>query len=481
MDVFKKCENVLLIFVVSFLFFLEIFFRSIGIPIIGGDAVFFYPIAENFAQQNGLFHPVMSPITSRGGALTWHGWLHPYVLGFLGRLFPDPFIGITISETLIVGIGCIGFTTTFCSAYREVSVYVKGAVVMSVVAVAFGYLGRPESLAFVLLVAGIASIHYLEEGAVRFGLVVVLWGGIGATQPTVALLIGPVLLGYMIISETNVHSALNKWLVVGAASVAATFLLTAVLYPYSVAEWINGLWQHSQKIASRGDTGRKLYYYFLQPSRFMQGGWYILAAACGTLLLWQSNETRNWGLVGVALIGAGLAWYTSIRVPPTRYNLFALLPVFTIIVQESLTKLEGVRLISATKILVILLGLSSVLITGRRSKVFIQSTHGPSRQEVAIKLDKIKENKICIDKGLLFSTYNPRRWDDFCLMDSKLPNGKERYAVVRQAGLGRLNPPKVKNYTILFDNFRNSGIYFGPLKIANTDDSYRFAIYKKIN
>ena len=481
-----KYKNISIILFVIILVLLEVLFRSAGVPIVIGDANFFYPIAQNFAEHNDLSHPVMSPIVDGGGRLIWHGWGHSYVLGFLGKLFSDSFIGVIMSETLIVGIGCIGFTITFCSAYKKANVYVKGAIVISVVAIAFGYLGRPESLSFVLLVAGIAAFHYLENSAFRWGVIVVLWGGIGTTQPTVALLVGPILLGYMVISEVEVRLALSKWLVVGAFSIATTLLLTAVFYPYSVADWIDGLWRHSQKIAARGDSDRTLYYYFLAPSRFMQGGWYALTVACGGLLLWQSGETRNWTLVGVALIGAGLAWYTSIRIPPTNYNLFALLPVFAIIVQESLTKIDSVVAARVIKAAVLILGLSSTLIVGRSTIVSVQSSNGPSRQNVVNKLNEligsqgeVERKSICMNKGILFSVYEPSEWDSFCSMNSKLPTGKEEYAVTMQAGLGRFKPPEVENYTVLFDNFRNNGIHFGPLKVANTDDSYRFAVYKR--
>lgn len=467
---------------ISFAICTEVAFRLNGVPIITGDAVWFYPVAENFSQYKSLIHPLMSPISDGGGPLVWHGWVHPYLIGLVGRLFFDPFLGVTISETIMVGLGCIIFAWIIVSSESDTSIFITASVTISVLVMAFSFFGRPESIAFVFLVAGLATLQYLEKRPLRLGSIVVFWGGVGATQPTVALLVGPILLGYFISSSSSPRSALFKWVMVGAMSVSFTLLLTVVLYPYSPVEWIEGLWMHSQKITDRGDSSRLLYYFMLQPSRFMQGGWFVLAAICGALLLWQYESTRDWWLLGVALIGVWIAWYTSIRVPPTRYNLFATFPLFAAFIYYTIDKLDGQKINIFVKSTVLLLGLCSVLIFGRRYIVLGRSLLGSDRNDVIRSVEALPDrSKVYVDKSILFSSYMPDEWVDFKTLGSKLPdkdNGK--YAIIKQSALGSLTPPEIEGYRILEESFNSEPIYFGPLKIANTDDSYNFAIYKRV-
>lgn len=477
----NKYQKYLIICCTLIVLFAELFFRLKGIPILTGDAVWFYPIAENFSQYRGLIHPVMSPISDGGGPLIWHGWLHPYIIGLFGRLFSDPFLGVTISETTLVGLGCLIFSWVIASTNGRNSVLIKTSVVISVVVMSFSFLGRPESIAFFLLVIGLGALQYFERSALKLGSIALLWGGIGATQPTVALLVGFALLGYFIISDPSPRSALVRWVVIGALSVSITFLLTLTIYPHSPIEWIEGLWMHSQKIANRGDSSRLLYYFMLQPSRFMQGGWFVLAAICGAVLLWQYDKIRDWWLLGIALVGIGVAWYTSIRIPPTRYNLFALFPLFVISIYYSVDKIKNKKIYLFVKSSILVLGIFSILIAGRRYMVLSRSILGTGCIEVANSVRELpRSSEISMDSSILFSCYKPDTWTDFNVMRSKLPRKNDgKYAVVKQSALGRINAPKIEKNELLTETFNEEKIYFGPIKIANTDDSYNFAIYER--
>ncbi len=461
------------------LFSIEVFFRLKGIPVPGGDSLFFYPASQFYHLHGELYNPIQSPIKSGGGYLNWHGWVHPYLIGLFDFGHSSSYISVTVSETIILGIGCLLFIKV-TESVKEASIWTASALVVSVTAVALSFLGRPESVAFVLLVSGVATLQHLNNSPLRFWLITLQWGILGATHPTVALLAGPALLVYLIASTPRSSLAVRRWTTLGAASVTTTFLLTTLIYPHSISDWIQGLWEHSQKISSRGRSGGLIYYYFLMPSRFMQGFWILFGYIFGSLLFLNFEfEDKKTILVPVVL-GSILVWYTSIRLPPASYNIFSFLPVISTLLLYYTYYTKSNKISFSVRYFIIFMGIISLLLISRRYLVFYNSINDqPLREDLRERVDKIPDCKsVFLDKGLLISSYSPKKWTDFHYIISKTSGINPDYLVIKQAQSGNNIPEKIDGYKIVDNEYSKKGIYLGPIKAANTPASYNFSIYR---
>lgn len=470
----------------------EIFFRIKGIPIPLYDSSVYYVPGIVFSESGNLSHPFWGlnsdgSFNPNGGPFLWHGWTHSYINGIAGRVFSGGLTGVRISETIIVSAGCIIFSDIISKIRKNGSVIVHLSALLSTTAVSFSMFGRPESVAFLLLVIGVFVLQRLEKGPKRAGLIVVVWGGLGATQPTVALLVGPILLGYLILKNSSSLSALTKWMAIGAASVLVTFLLTIFVCPYSLTDWINGLLAHAKKTAGRTDTGGLLYYYFLQGELFMQGLTFLFSTFILLIIPWNIGKSKSWFILTLLFLFYLISWYTSVRLPATNYNLFALYPIFLIFMLCSIDVFSASYKKKVSSLLVILVGIFAILILGRRYVIFDRSLEGASREEVKSAVDELPEkSEISINQSLLIAAYSPHEYSRFDRKSARFEKfskgdiGNESdYLVLRQARTERLTPPNIKGFKVVKETFDKNQIYFGPVKLSETDYSYNFAIYEK--
>lgn len=474
-------SNIYGITIVWVLVSVEIFFRVKGIPIPIDDATAYYVPGIVFSETNSLVHPFWAPEGGNAGPFLWHGWIHSYITGLLGGMFWDGFTGVRISETLIVAVGCTLFSNIISELQKNSSSILHIFAVLSTTIVSFSMFGRPESAAFTVLIAGVFVIQRFRQSSLRTGSIVLLWGLLGATQPTVALLVGPVLLGYLVLEKNSPLSALAEWIAIGGASVLVTFLLTSIVYPYSITEWINGLLIHAEKIATRSDFSGILHYYFLSADRFMQGLIFVFSIPVLFFIGRNIDKTKRVLFVATALIGVAITWYTAVRIPATRYNLFALYPLFMIIIAYGFVLFEGKYKKAITLSSILLIGVFSLLIVGRRYFVFGKSLGGASKKDVRRVVESLPDgSSISIDASLLIASYSSHKWHRFNTTRRSQLSRKSDYLILKQADSAELEPPSIDGFSLIKETFNKDPIFLGPIKLANTYDSYNFAVYKNI-
>jgi hypothetical protein len=263
-----------------------------------------------------------------------------------------------------------------------------------------------------------------------------------------------------------------------------TLLATATLYPYSLTDWIGGLLAHPKLGPSPADTGRFLYYFLLNPSQFMQGLW-IPAALYSIYLL--ASQNRKWWIVGITILSSIMFWYTALRIPSRSYNLFMFIPFFVWISMLAVNRLEYARRRKVICILVMVVGVFAIAILGRRYIVLQHSLFEGTRPQALV--EEVKsipmDQKIAMDQSLIITCFYPHEWERFVRVerwvdvDSDTCEGWD-YIIIKQSSSARQAPPQKNGYHLISNNFRRSSIYIGPIRIANTDSSYNYAIYRRI-
>lgn len=465
-----------MIFFVAIVIMLESYFRLHLLPIPVYDAPIFFSIAINFAAGKGLVFPFTSPVSTVNGPFTWHGWLYPYLIGGIARIISPSFLGVNLSEILLI-LGAAILFAILIYPLKNVHWMVKLCAISAVVGASISSSGRPETLASFLIILGIVSVVYNRNKWTNCLCLSLIWGALGIAHPTVALLASPLVLGYMVISNKSLKTAWFGWIIIGISAVMIALLATITLYPYPLVSWIGGLWAHAKGVASRNTPEGFFFYFLFSPLRFMQGMW-VPAALYSIYLL--TSQNRKWWIAGIILLSIIMFGCPAVRNPTTNYNLFAFIPFFVWISILAANRLDLGWKAKSIRVLVIIVGVFAIATLGRRYVVLQYSLSEGTRPQALV--EEVKsipmDQKIAMDESLKVACFSPDEWSRF--ERNMYGPGRWDYFIVRQSSTAMQYPAQKNGYSLISNNFRRSLIYIGPIRVANTDLSYNYAIYRRL-
>ncbi len=447
-------------------------------PIPLGDAVWFYPIAYTFANKGTLAHPFLNPLAdSGGGALVWHGWLYPYVMGTLARWTGGTMRAVYLGEVLLMAVGLMAALRLVAQRLDRHRL-LAGAVVVVAGSALWASAGRPELLALVLLMWGVVFLPYLRgwtlplAGGVLLGLVAI-------TQPTVGLLAA--------LALTVAFAYTYAWricLAYTAAAAAAALLTTVIatwaLYPYGVGVWLGGLAEHAARTASR-QNDRLGYYFLFLPNQPLVGLWFVLGAGVGGWLLASRRARPGAPLVfgGTLVLLAAAAWYLGVRVPPTHYNITVFVPLIAWLVAIVYARIRDGRMRRLIQVSVVGLAISIGLGTARVALVAVSSlTTGvrANAAEAGVETYLRAGHRVTVPASLLAAMPALHGRDGVQPASDRHDAGN--LLVVQQAGSGQVAAPTVPGHKLLEDRFRPHPVTLGGVRIANTPLTYELAVYR---
>ena len=444
------------------------------LPIPDFDARYFYPIYLSVAQHAGLENPFLSPIAHGGGPLTWHGWLQPMLLGYSTMLFGGAMTGALMSESVLKFAGLFIYFA-WMKRLREGTKLpaILGLIVVYVALSAAQ--GRPELLASVLLLYWGFIDHWCATPGARTATAGVALSLLAVTQPTVAAL-SSVFWLLVLLRDQPLADVAKHWIATNTIALIGLLLLSTLLYPYSLIDWISGLSRQATSVATNEVEGDFLKLWFLNQSKPLQGV-IIIAAA----IVLGANVVRRDSWITIAAYSAAMfsLWYMSARNPHLVYNASAFIPLA---VALGVTKLPD--LTTSARRWLLICGYGTALASLLAIVGSFNSLRGPSHTALHQRLQKIDqatERRIILSAPLLIGAVPFEKWSRYDIGDvwERCPATPNTFVVVQQANSGSFQAPNLAGCRLIEDNFAERASLFGrrsPVDLVPR--SYGFALYE---
>jgi hypothetical protein len=279
-----------------------------------GDGGFFVTTSVNYCRSDFL-GTTAYPIDPTGRArMVWHGFVSPMLFGAASlSCSARSFYALlwALKAATLAAVGVLAQRRRYpLAATLGLALFVLAAQTAS------GF--RPETLAMLLVV--LAEIAICADWPITLG---VLAATLLCTQPTVAGLYGLTLL----LLRPNLT---RRWRPIACGALVTLAVLPA-LYPFPVADLVNGIRLQAVRLIGRSD-GSLAGYYVLNP---WLPGWGLLLAVAAALVV---RRRPAW------LLLLPLIWFFGPRVPPVYYNLVPLAVVLLAFALESGSPAAAARL-----------------------------------------------------------------------------------------------------------------------------------------
>lgn len=263
------------------------------------DSILFLDATHNFCTK-GLLGTALFSMDPKGlDRYVWHGFLSPWLYAKLNPTCSAPNYFLV---NFLLKI-CSVFLAFWITRQRGLKTVYGCVVAMIVLMIDERYGFRPDPLALLLILGAESALRKNKTELAFAALAALLW-----TQPTVFGL-------YTAFSVVLRHKEWLLYLRIG--NIAVFFGVScalALLYPFPVVDLLAGLKAHASMISARRDGGFFSYYMMAN----LTPGWSLVLLGSLTCLI-----QRSWRFV----ILLPIFWWFGPRVPPTAYNLMALLPL----------------------------------------------------------------------------------------------------------------------------------------------------------
>jgi hypothetical protein len=440
------------------------------IPIPDGDQLYFYPIYLSVANVGKLENPFRSPLQPQNipsspdqTRLTWHGWLQPYLFGFLMKGLASDIRSALLVESAAIAIGLGLF---LISGGRRLSTTTASIPIVFTSLVASE--GRPELLACLLILAGLAIDRFCSSARVRTCTAGVVLGLIAVTQPTIAIL-GSIILLAILLYRYDDRLAITSWILSNALAALLMGILLAALYPYPISEWISGLLQMGRLGAERRDTGEVLRYFIANPLRPGHGVVLLLAvgAFCWDLRLKGRLRPTLAFAMGLSLVSI---WYFACRAAAANYNAMCFVPAALVVVSYAVK----LRWANALILTISALSIVPIILT------VYSEYYGAPRDEVRARIAALIEQgfTVQLDLPLLVGGVPFEEWKNLAVNpgDAQCVRAGERL-LLKQANTGLFDPAKPSGCKLIEDGFAKAP--FSTLWSMPVPKAYNFAEYAR--
>ncbi|MDM0045922.1 hypothetical protein QTH91_15645 [Variovorax dokdonensis] len=457
----------------------RLYFAGLGLPIQVGDALFFIPTALQHLLTGELSNPYMSPIQAGGGPYTWHGWLYPMALSWMGHGSGVHAVrGLLVLDTLLIALASLilawKVSTVRAPLLLKLATIVCGCGLLVISA------GRPEVMAQLLLVLWLAVVRWPMDRHSEIATAVLL-ALIAVAQPTIALL-GGVLFAIHRTWVGTTREAVPAIAWIAASSIALALLLTALIYPWPLADLAHGLVEQARSLSRRDDGDFFMIYVGLASSP-IQIVWLVLAVALGAVMYARGPAGRpaSWLFYPLVVLGAFLAWRFGMRISYTAYNLWVFFPLvaYAMLVAASTERLKPFHRFFAAALvgmaLVLLLAQVRTLITLDRSAQDMASLDQLVQQ---VEADLKAGRRVAISPNLALARFDwhTRRNVSVMPLNDIQKAGAADVVYLNQASTGKRSAPRYEGWRIDGDHYMDA-LQLRGIRIANTPLSYAYARY----
>ena len=457
---------------------------------IDGDANGFLPQTLEYAKTGELKNHLFNPLALFYGInpedyVTWHGFLMPI---FIGSLIP-----IKSYSAIIATIGIIEMTVILVWVKFSLPLVEDFQTAVAVSAATWGLagwlcgeVGRPEALVSLIVMIALCFTR-MKRPWIRAMLLGSAIGLCVATSPQAGIIATALIVCFFVATGSDWRNILGN-IVIGGVSAVGMFFVCFAFYPYSLADWLNGMALTAQRsIIERHDFALRItleaqfvrhnqplflpwamlgfFGFFLWGKRICQNqvlrvyfiAFFIIVVAydiyaCRGLLSYNGSSFFPLMILGAFWI------YKNISIAPlTRRFMFAL--IFAMSLAASIPLLASL----------------TIPIIGAK---------GMSFQQAHIEVSRLSGNSrgLTISSGL-FSLLDTNKGVDSIppaeLFDQNFI-GKGETLLVQQIFPYKEIPPHYNNYQLIQSFFIDHPVRFMGVKIANSPLGWNFAIYKKI-
>jgi hypothetical protein len=454
------------------------------VPALVGDSLYFVPVAVEKLLYNDFSNPFLSPFHSGGGPFTWHGWLQPYLLSGIGRLFSAS----DVAALRLIELGVVSLTVILF-VFNIVDLGVRFVVKAAALAGAIGALtlnmGRPEVTAGLILILW-ATFHARYRIVHPDTLAGIAIGILGVTQPTVAILAAVWFLTYRSYS-LRTGRFIASGLQVGLISLAITVVLTLLFFPFTLRDWIMGLVAQAGVVGARSDGRWSTYYLFASPDPLL----ILWFAMCAVTLAsgWKQFDVsfRTAFFCSLLLVSAYLFWMLGLRVPPTHYNVTVFLPVAIYVLISRISADPSAAAGRALAIGMVATG-AIVLVAQVRLLIVseISAISGVPPEQIAAQIhaDIAAGRKVAVTPMLAMADFRECARNSLVkvLRNSDEAVGWKEADVLYlpQAASGSGKARRYPGLELEQDRFLD-GIYLFGVKLSNTPVGYNYAKYRRVN
>lgn len=456
-----------------------------------GDALCFVPVAHNLANGKGWINQHYRPdkvvTPDHPENFTWHGYTSPYLWASLApsKDYSGIRMGGTFSSILgLLMMSVFLFQITWAS--NRAVICVASAFLLLGMSPFLLHNGRPEPVAASVLLLVLCGARFCPQ-AWRVYVIGVGMGLLGLTHPVIALLCTPLVAVFFTLQTKN----WKDLLLTSAQSLLAalgTLGLLLLLTPYSVSDWLVGMYYHAQGAIVRETEASMLYYWMKLPDRPFFA---LSTLACVSPLIhfaFTSVAGVRKVLLGIlSFVFFLLVWYFAVRVSTRSYNVAALLPALACIsfLVCTLKKNLGIRFSPFTipLYLAFMSAIPGVFVNIRHAALagFAQSHQADrlqaSRQILAsIQELKMEDSNTQVSVGLFEITDILPNSITGMFNDPPVRN----FYILQQSSTSRLLPPDIRGYRLAQDDYIHYPPRLGPIRLGNSSPGYSFAIYEKV-
>ncbi len=470
----------LALLVVAVTFSIQLRLSHGHLPVPAGDAFWFYPVAKDYALHRVLANPFESPLSATDFRFRWHGWTYPYVLAWLSATLRWP---LFTCDLLFVG-----FNTAFALLLLGVFIRFEYESPKNLIGLALvlpplylyclGMAGRPELLALPLVIAIVISTSkWLHRPMLLILTCGSSFGLLMCTQPTVCILAALLWVSYVIavLPPRDLLPCLTGIMVL---SLTLSAVLTQLVFPYGLLDWLSGLAAHARILSSRSKAESFVEYFLFNLRQPLAGLWIALfIGASYRLARSRSVPGVQAGPLTWVMLGgvAAFSWFVGVRLPQTSYNLFLFIPLMMVIVVAAALRFDhaiGIWSVLLVLSIAALLSLSRLVVEGIWSK-----QHGTSyahfRTDVLARIPPGATVAVHNSFVIALMDANP----PFTIRRLELARTTCDYLIEAQANSGRLSPPTLRGFTLIQDTYARRPLRILGVTVLNTPKAYNFALY----
>lgn len=304
-----------------------LYFAAQSVPAINGDAVYFIPTAYSIRASGTWLSPAAGFLDpsydgTQPARYVYHGWLYPFVVA---KLAPWPsWQGIFLARGIVASLALAGALACAAPALRTTRALAAFATVAIAV---LSYLsGRPETLALPLVMALAWRTLFRQPSIVIDGTILAL---LFACQPTICMVAAVGYSAYRFQREPS-QSVVASILATGAVAIVLALLSFALIYPFSLADWIAGISHQARLLAARSEWHGFRTYYVTDRSFPLLGVPIIGGAAILLMASFRAGAAVPLRAlrVGLAALFLAILLFNPLKVPPTIYTVMPWVLIF---------------------------------------------------------------------------------------------------------------------------------------------------------
>ncbi len=485
----KKSFIAIVLIVVAIYAYLTFRFALNGYPGFIQDSTCFLPTAyfiNHFHQLiNPLYDAGLDPIQHR---FLFYPPLFPCVVALINRLMPEFYNNMQVSQSFIdlMSLIVLLFAVYVYTIKRKVNAsFTLYFLVILWLFALFSFYGvqegRPEVLCKFFISCFLLNNVYQSKRFCNFNNGIIV---------TLNMITSPVSTFYLILITAGLLFYRNEFKLKPILQTALGFVIIAgifaIFYPYHIIELIQALRQHSKNVIVNRYSTNSLktfvsFYITYTYAPFLIFN-FLIPIIYITRILVRKRMIIALGLLAVLSI---LVSYFSFRDMPMNYNMLVLSPVFFFVLFVIITQLFiGDKRSTLFKIssigIVFILFVNSIGFI-RRTLLFYGTqdenkiTYNNFRTEfLKVAAQTNKGKKI----GITFSLW-PYCLDHYKNITLNQTDTSIQYLMVQQLYSGATEPPTLKDYKLIKNNFINKHPKLGKVPLGNTYPWFQTAVYER--